>query len=337
MSAVLAAVTLLAAAGCSPDPPADAVTPARHAVSFAMARQVYAHYVQASDAVAAKGDETGALNLVSGAQWSQVKAQYTALASAGTPVPRYRYRTPVFYVPALAGFPWWFVVAVPRQAVTGGRLGAPVTTLLLFTRIKPVAAKGHAMVPWSLSGSAMLDRPLPAIARDSDGYAIDVTTTDPTLLLRPDVLGATQAAVADDGPASPATAVIGDGPQTTGTYAAQAALAARQRARGLDYEWLLQGTTWPQFELRLVGGGALVFYAMYLGTSNEHPDLVAGKPIPVPAAFTPLLAAPTEVGNHAVYANWTYQYAAVDPPATAHGAKVQIMAAQGLPSYGHAY
>ena len=55
---------------------------------------------------------------------------------------------------------------------------------------------------------------------------------------------------------------------------------------------------------------------MYLNTTTEHPNLVPGSPIPVPAAFTPLLAAPTEVGYHAVYANWTYQFAAIDPPAT---------------------
>ena len=337
IGAVLAAVTLTAVQGCTPASSADATAPVHHVVSFAMARQVYASYLQASDAAAAQGDETQALNLVSGAQWVQVKGQYTAHATAGTPVPRYRYGPPVFYVPALAGFPEWFVVAVPRQTVTDGRPSAPVGTLLLFTRTSASIPRTGAAVPWSLSGSAALAQPLPAIAKDRDGYAIDVTTTDPTLLLRPDVVGATQAAVVDQGPAAPAAAVVGGGPQTTGLYAAQAAQGAAQQARGLQYEWLLQGATFPQFELRLAGGGALVLYAMYLNTSNQHPNLVPGSPIPLPAAFTPLLAAPTEVGYHAVYANWTYEFAAVDPPATAHGAKVQIIAAQGAPSYGHAY
>ena len=80
-----------------------------------------------------------------------------------------------------------------------------------------------------------------------------------------------------------------------------------------------------------------MLYGMYLNTTNEHANLVAGSPIPVPPAFTPLLAAPTEVGYHAVYANWTYEFAAIDPPATAHNAKLQVIAAQGAPSYGHAY
>jgi hypothetical protein len=348
-SAILATVTLLAVQGCSADPPADAATSPRHVVTFAMAEQVYAAYLKASDEAAATGNETQALDLASAAQWAQLKGQYTALATAGTPVPRYRYGTPVFYIPALAGYPEWFVAAVPRQTVTGGRpgdrpggrpsdrQGAPVNTLLLFTRLSATDTRTGATVPWTLSGSAVLAGALPAIARNSEGYAIDVTTTDPTLLLRPDVVGATQAALVDQGPASPAVAVISDGPQTTGLYRAQAAVAATQQARGLRYEWLLQGAAFPEFEFRLVGGGALVLYGMYLNTTNEHLNLVPGSPIPVPAAFTPLLAAPTEVGYHAVYANWTYQFAAVDPPATKHGAKVTIIASQSVPSYGHAY
>jgi len=328
----MAAVTLLAVQGCAPATPADADTGASHphAVSFAKAESVYHSYLAASDAAAAASDADQALANVAGAQWAQVKGQYTALASAGTPVPRYRYGTPVFYVPALSGSPEWFVVAAPRQTLANGQLSAAVNTLLLFTRVK-------TSLPWTLSGSAVLARPLPAVARGDDGYAIDVTTTDPTLVVRPDVVGATQAAVVDQGPASPAAAVTADGPQTSGLYAAQAAQAAAAKSRGLQYSWLLQGAAFPQFELRLVGGGALVLYGMYLNTTTEHPNLVAGSPIPVPAAFSPLLAAPTEVGYHAVYANWAYQFAAIDPPASAHGAKIQVIAAQGAPSFGHAY
>ena len=199
----------------------------------------------------------------------------------------------MFYVPALSGYPQWFVVAVNRTTVTGGKPGATDRTLMLFAREKKTE-------DWTLSGTAVLSRPLPAIARDADGYAIAVPTTDSTLLLRPDVVGATHAAVVDDGPTSPAAAVVAAGPQTTGLHAAQAARAAAEQARGLEYQWLLQGAPWPQVGLRLADGGALVLYGMYLNTSNEHPNLVEGAPIPVPAAFTPLLAAPTEVGYHAV-------------------------------------
>jgi len=337
---------LLAVQGCAPATPADAVTHASHSVSthashsvsthashsvsLAAAKTVYSSYLAASDAAAATGNKAQALSIVTAAQWAQVKAQYTALATAGTPVPRYRYGQPTFYVPALASYPQWFAVAVPRRTDTGGRLGPVVHTLMVFAQAKKT-------LPWTLSGSAVLGRPLPAIARDSDGYATEVAATDSSLLLGPDVVGATQAAVVDDGPASPAAAVVGDGPQTTGLYAAQAAQATAEQARGLRYQWLLQGAPFPQFELRLADGGALVLYGMYLNTTNQHPNLAAGSPIPVSPAFTALFALPTEIGYHAVYADWTYEFAAIDPPATAHDAKLQVIAAQGGLYYAHAY
>ena len=97
-------------------------TSASHSVTFAGARTVYQNYLKVSDAAAAQGDQTSALSVVTSAQWAQTKSQYAALAVAGTPVPRYRYGTPTFYVPALSGYPQWFVVAVNRTTVTGGKL-----------------------------------------------------------------------------------------------------------------------------------------------------------------------------------------------------------------------
>jgi hypothetical protein len=38
-----------------------------------------------------------------------------------------------------------------------------------------------------------------------------------------------------------------------------------------------------------------------------------------------------------VLADWTFEYAAVDPPVTAQNAKVQIIGAYGAPTFGHAY
>jgi hypothetical protein len=329
-AAVLAAVTLLSAQGCAPAPDADADTPASHSVTVAAAQTAYQNYLKVSDAAAARGDKTSALSVVSSAQWDQAKSQYTAWALAGSPVPRYRYGTPVFYVPALSGYPHWFVVAVNRTTVTGGKPGATARTLMVFAREKKTEQ-------WTLGGTAVLSRPLPAIARDADGYAVAVPTTATSLLPRPAVVGATHAAVVDDGPASPAAAVVAAGPQTTGLHTAQAARAAAEQARGLNYQWLLQGASWPQVGLRLAGGGALVLYGMYLNTTNEHPNLVEGAPIPVPVAFTPLLDGPNEVGYHSVLADWAYQFAAVDPPASARDGKLAIIAWQGWPSSGHAY
>ena len=333
-AAALAAVTLLSVQGCAPAPDADADTPASHSVTFADAQAAYQAYLNVSNAAAAQDDETSALSVVTSAQWVQTKSQYAALATAGTPVPRYRYGTPVFYVPTLSGNPQWFVVAVNRTTVTGGKPGATDSTLMLFAGEKKTGEKTE---DWTLSGTTVLSRPLPAIARNAGGYAIAVPATDSALLLRPDVVGATHAAVVDDGPASPAGAVVAAGPQTTGLHTAQTARAAAEQARGLKYQWLLQGAPWPQVGLRLADGGALVLYGMYLNTSNEHPKLVEGAPIPVPAAFTPLLAAPTEVGYHAVFANWAYQFAAIDPPASARDGKLDIIAWQNSPSLGRAY
>jgi hypothetical protein len=339
-SAALAALAVLAVQGCAPAAPATTAPAApatadagvQHDLSIAAAKVVYQTYLTESDAAAAQGDATAGLAIVADAKWTQLKGQYAALTAAGTPVPRYQYSAPRFYVPAQTGYPQWFLVSAQRRADTNGHLGPAVTTLLVFERAKAARA-------WTLNGSAALHQgqPMPAIATDPDGYAVEASTTDASLVLAPDAVGATQAAVADEGPANPAAAVTGSGPQTTGLYAAQAARARAEAAQGLRYQWLLAGAPFPQFELRLAGGGALVLYGMYLNTTTEHPNLVSGSPIPVPAAFTPLLAAPSEVGYHAVYANWTYQFAAIDPPASAPSAKIDVIASTGGPSYGHAY
>jgi hypothetical protein len=324
----LAAVTLLSAQGCAPAATAAAATTPSHVVSLATARSIYQTYVKASDAAAAAGNQTQALSLVTSAQWAQLKSQFLALASMGTTVTRYRFGTPVFYVPALDGYPQWFVVAVPRSTVTDGKPGPAANTLMLFARYKKT-------VNWTLSGMAVLSGALPKIALDG-GYATAVSTQDQSLLLRPDVVGATQAAVADQGPSSPAAAVVAAGSQTTGIYAAQTAQTAAQQRLGLQYTWLLEGSPFPEVGLRLAGGGALVLYGMYLNTTNEHPDLAAGSPISVPAQFSAILATPNSVGYHAVYANWASQYAAIDPPATDANGKLQIIGWQTGPSYAKA-
>ena len=135
---------------------------------------------------------------------------------------QYSYGRPVFYVPALPSYPLWFAVAVPISTDTGGHLGPPVNTLMVFQRF-------FATRPWTLDGSTVLDQPLPAMAYDSAGYAVASSASDPSLLLPPDLVGPTQAAVVDEGPAAPAAAVIGGGPHTTGFYAAQNAQGSRHR------------------------------------------------------------------------------------------------------------
>ena len=324
-------MTVLAAAACAPAAaPANASTTTAHDLTIADAQVAYQDYLTVSDAAAAQGNQALGQSDVAFEQWALVHSQYTTLATQGTPVPRYRYGQPVFYVPAQAGYPHWFMVAVPRTRMASGHPGATVNTLMVFER--PTAGAG-----WALNGAVELDQPRPAIALDKDGYAIAVRTTASDLLLRPDVVGATQAAVVDEGPTSAAAAVIGSGPQTTGLYAEQNAQYQATTARDLSYQWLLQGSNFPQFELRTTDGGALVVYAMYLQTTIAHYGLASGSPIPVPASFVPLLDSPDEIGYHAVYANWTFEYAAIDPPASAQNAKVQVIGSGGGPTFGHAY
>jgi hypothetical protein len=322
------AALAVALGGCSGAAgPAKAVTSAEHSLTIAQAQAAYRSYVRDSTAAAKQRDVTNGLAVVADGQWSIVHAQYRALATSGTPVPRYSYGTPTFYVPALSSYPQWFVVAVPVTTTSG----APASnTIMAFDKPAPDE-------PWTLNGSAVLDHPLPAIARDSDGYAINVSTKDTSLLLPPNVVGATQAAVVDEGPTTPAAAAIASGPQTTGLYTTQAAQGNSYTAQGLSYLWLLEGAAVPQFDLRTTDGGALVIYTMYLNTTIEHPGNVFGPPIPIPANFTPIANPAKATSAHGVAANWTYEFATVDPPSTAHGAKAEVIAASGAPTFGDSF
>ena len=329
LGVVGSAALAVALGGCSSAAdPAKAVTSAEHSLTIAQAQAEYRSYVQHSTAAAKQGDVTKGLDTVADGQWAIVHAQYRALATSGTPVPQYSYGTPTFYVPALSSYPQWFVVAVPVTTAAG----APASnTIMAFDKPAPDE-------PWTLNGSAVLDHPLPAVARDSDGYAINVSTKDTSLLLPPNVVGATQAAVVDEGPTTPAAAAIANGPQTTGLYTTQAAQDNSYTAQGLSYQWLLEGAAVPQFDLRTTDGGALVIYTMYLNTTIEHPGNVFGPPIPIPAGFTPIVTSTSVTkGNHGLAANWTYEFATVDPPTTSRGAKAEVVAASGAPTYGAGY
>jgi hypothetical protein len=320
----------LATSGCSgASAPANPESSAYHGLTIAAAQSAYQAYVSQSHTAAAQGNKAKSLAIVGDAQWSIVNEQFTALATASTPVPTYRYGQPVFYVPALTTWSEWFMVAVQRTAETGAEAGTTAHTLLLFEKRGPDQ-------PWTVDGSVVLNQPLPAIARDQAGYATALSTADSHLLLPPDVVGASQAAVVDNGTAAPSIAVVDQGPLTTGWYEAQAAQGRSATAQGLVYQWLLEGTDFALFSLQTADGGALVMYGMYLNTTTSHPGLAAGSPILVPAAFTPLTG-PTEVGHRAVDANWTYEFAAVDPPSAAHGAKLRVIGSAGAPTYGRAY
>lgn len=326
--AALAAATLLSVQGCDPGTPAQAAAPGHVAITQAQAQAVYQSYLQVSDGAAAAGAITAGLSQLTSAAWEISHAEYISMENTGVPVPRYVYGTPQFFIPRLDGYPHWFVVAVPRHAADGG---STATALMAFTQLS-----AHAK--WTLNGEADLaaGQPAPAIARDSEGYATSVAPGDQSVLVQPNAVGATQAAVVDEGPGSPAAALINAGPRTTGWYGQLAAQATSASAQQLDFTWQMQGSSYPVYALRSADGGAVVLYGMLLNTTTQHPNHQLGSAIPVPGSPQSLL--PTgEIAYHAYFVNETWEFALIDPPASARDGKLSIIAASGGPTYVHAY
>jgi hypothetical protein len=319
---------MLAVQGCDSGTSARAGSGGNPAITIAGARAVFQRYLSVSDSAAASGDMATGLSVVADAAWESAHAEYTALASSGTPVPRYQYGTADFYVPKAENYPHWFVAKAPQRSLNGSGTG---TVLMVFGQSKKGAM-------WNLDGSTMLSpgQSIPAIALDADGYATPLPTYDQNLLVPPNAVGATQASVVNQGPGAPSAAVITHGPQTTGLYAQQAAAVRMIAVQGLEYTWYMEGATFPVYALRTTDGGALVLYGMFVDTTYSHPDALKGAAIPVPTDLTPLLPT-TEIGYHAVYGNSSYEFAAVDPGATASHAKLAIIANSGGLSYVHAY
>lgn len=332
--AALAIATALATQGCDAGPAAQASTAGAAAadhpdVTLTQARSAYESYLTSSDTAAAQGDEVGGLAVVADAAWHIASAQYLLRASASKPVTRYAYGTPTFYVPIVNRYPHWFMADVARRPL-GSRPGSGTRTLMVFSQAK-------AGDPWLLDGDAAVEpgQRMPAIATDASGYAIAVPAYQQGLLLQPNVVGGTQAAVVDEGPANPAADLINPGPQTTGLYRQQAAVSAGT-AKNLSYTWYMQGATFHQFALRTTSGDALVLYGMYLHTALEQAAGGTGPAIPVPANIRALFTEPDEVAAHGVYVDWTYEFASLDPAAGSGDAKVTVIAATGAMTSTHA-
>lgn len=326
--AALAAATLLSVQGCDPGTPAQAAAPGHVVITQAQAQAVYQSYLQVSDDAAAVGAMATGLDVVTSAAWEATHAEYIALQNTGIPVQRYVYGTPTFFVPRLDGYPHWFVVAVPRHPARGG---STTTTLMAFAQLS-----AHAK--WTLNGQADLGagQAVPGITRDRDGYATAVATGDQSVLVQPNTAGATQAAVVDEGPGSPAAGLINAGPWTNDWYRQYAAQAASASAQQLDFTWQLQGSSYPVYALRTTDGGALVLYGMVLNTTTQHPNHDLGAAIAIPAAMRSILPA-GQAAYHAYFVTDTWEFAAIDPPASAHSGKLTIIAASGGPTYVHAY
>jgi len=342
--AALAVAALLATQGCDVSPPAQASVAAHPDVTLAQARTIYQSYLSRSDAAAAKHDEVTALSLVADGAWDFTHAQFSIRAHNGTPVPRYTYGTPTFYVPVVSGYPHWFVVDVSRQTAAGSQAAgqaaggsqaanpaASAPTLMVFGQV----FAGHV---WTLDASAAFQpgQSMPAVATDANGYAISMSPYQQGLLLQPNVLAGTHASIVDEGTDTAAGTLVAPGPMTTGLYQQQSAIYAAT-PKPLQYLWSMVGTTFPVFALRTTSGAALVLYGLDLDTTLEHPNGLVGAQIPIPAIDQLQFARPDEVADRGIAANWTYDFATIDPPASAGISHATVIAATGALSYADAY
>jgi hypothetical protein len=325
---------LMSVQGCSTT--ASATTSAG-GPTLASVTRAYDSYVTAERVALADHNELLALSLTTSAEYALVSAGYTAgtgpgaAAAADRPV----FGRPTLYVPKLTTYPQWFMAAAPEHPARGGPAR---TSLMVFYR----AGSGAT---WQLSGSVLLNpgtAPLP-VATGRGGYATPLATSSQALKVRPDEVGAMHATVADDGPSSPATAVVAAGPQTTGLYSAYAAARRQAATRHEFYQWEMEGSSYPVFALRTTDGGALVFYTMYLDTVTEatnQPPRHSHAPLPtlpVPARYKPFLPSDTGTLHHQLTGDQTMQYAALVPPANSQNGKIQVIGSAGGPTYAHGY
>ena len=262
------------------------------------------------------------------------------------------YRSPAFYLPEQSGYPRFFVASaaqvaadwpadLPAKTVIGGtRQPLDGTAVLMFEQ----AGRG---TPWLLASASELaaGESLPRLATDSAGY-VPVAETSSTALTAPlTTVGALQAAVVDDGPASPAAKPMAAGPLTTGMYAGARNHTDGLRApRGDVYEWQLEGTTQPVFALRTADGGALALYAMTMTETVTVPGIISkadpirsGPTIPVPQDLLPQLPENQKPPLEELQSQQTLSFAAIDPAKTsASPAQVGVIAIGGGLTYASA-
>ena len=381
-SLALGAAAAVGIAGCTASPasthqtslkssasPGDAFVPA---LTLAQAQAAYQTYITTSDQAAAAGNRKLALSVVSGVQAALVNTQYNfaRAAKAKPPYARYAYGIPAYYLPepAPAGDPQYFVVSVERTPVSAAGAatasaaarpaGVPSPDLAAGV---PLPARGQVLMlfeqtaqggAWELASTSQLmpGQAIPKLATDSRGYVRiqPMNTSSTGQLVRPALAGPLQAAVVDDGPASPASRVVADGPLTTGLYD-----TARTSARGMsappgdDYAWVLEGSNFGKLSLATANGGALVLYAMYLRTTVQTPSvtaqvipLIPGPPITIPAYVRSLLPKGQRHARNRLLAEDVLSFAAIDPPApgqdAATSAKIQVIAIGGGVRYADA-
>ena len=338
LTAVLTAA--LAVTGCTSAPGGTGSHAAtgRSAVTPALARQVWDHYAAVIRTQVIKaGLPAPALSLETGPR----QAYDAANDSSELAYPDYP--ALAFYLPEQSGYPHFFVVGVTKKPASGYSAGAVAPVSVDGAEVDPfdpellLFEQARAGKPWLLASTVNLavGETLPRLATDRAGYVQTVEPSAAALLAQPDEVGAFQAAVVDDGPASPATRAVADGQLTTGLYR-----GARSHAEGLKappgdiYQWELKGTSYPEFALRTAGGGALVFYTMALdvaiavpGYFDKADPIRSGPPIPVPGNVRRLLPAGQAAPLINLQTEQLLSFAAIDPPPVA--GKIRVIAVGG--------
>lgn len=359
--ALVAAAAVLSVQGCTSSPASSAnvassssggaSSGALPTLTVADARAAYAKYLAASDEAALTGRDSLVLPLISGAASDTLQVRYALLRHdhIRPPYARYAYGTPAFYLtgPSAGSQPQYFVVSVERTRVAGGpeapsaqdvaagvQFPATGRVLMLFEK----SASGGS---WQMVSASQFapGQSVPALATDSHGYVLPKSMTSPggTELVRPALAPPLQATVVDDGPASAASQVVAAGPLTTGLYQVASTSARDISApHGDIYQWLLEGSSYGRLALQTADGGALVLYAMYFNTTVETPSalnqdipILHGPPISVPSYVQPLLRPGQTAPRKRLQVQDILTFAAIDPPASAKGARIQVIAIGG--------
>ncbi|GAA4607226.1 hypothetical protein GCM10023195_27210 [Actinoallomurus liliacearum] len=331
-STLVAVLTITAAAGCSgkphrtvrTTPVAAESSPAPEPLTPDVAAKAFHSFVNNDDVARASGDERLSLWWTSEGQSQLTAAAFRRAVAAGDPVPRYRYESPVFYVPRLLlTGPQWFVVSA-RRTTTDGK--DPHTVYMGFLRSKAVQR-------WRLSLLAVLDdkQKQPKIAVDSEGYAKALATFDNALLIPPRLVPSIQATLAEEGPQNVAAQVMRAGKYTTGYYTTdqKAMKNKKQKKAGVRSSAVYAATSFPIFPLATADGGGLVLYALSRDTVITKSKSKPGR-LPVPDDAVPFLNS-GPVKNE-IDVSQTMQYVAVVPakPKKDDGTvKAQIIGADG--------
>lgn len=348
MSAIAFSAVALAAAGCSGSATAaskstsasasttataDAASGGPGVVTTAQAQSIFSSVT----AAVSSGSKVKALTGTYGVSWHEQTFDFFALKHAE----KFKYENPRFIIPSepASHYPQWFAatasVKAPKDApssLAGVSRPASGPELMTFEKLSP-------KTPWQLSTAMRLQpgQQLPSVPATPGIAPLDDTTS---YLTRPDLVGPLQASVVDDGPKAPAASAVAGGPLTTGIYSYEAGI---KPVAGDIRQWSLVGASYNRFALRLAGGGALVFYSDYLDETVLTPSELAqdnpvkpGPPIPIPATFRALVPAHESNPDVKLETQYDLDFAAIDPPASAKNAKIQVIAMGGVPAWAAA-